>query len=367
MNKVKVIITLLYLTLPYAAFAEGTFEKTMGEIIAASVDSGRSSLSVVSLIYALSILAGIIFIARGLIQLIKDTETGSKSGISNGLLQIFGGSLLASLSTVVIVLLTTWTTDASGNVLISSDKAYSSASNLIGSREDFAVACEDQFDLQPDGTLKKKPGWQQLQCGGSAFANFAKDLAGPATQGILFLTIIWGLFLVATGVARLAQSQNPNSSSYEKHGSIILRILFGSLAISIPAFLMSLSNSIFGSGSGSFEVSILAQNPDAFAGGFKVGSNEISKLYGEMMGYIFYGLIPFGLFAFVSGLNSFVKASDGQQGGQHNLAAGAVKMVAGVALVNGKLFTCSMAATLGAKMDLVGFCVKNLPPQSIGM
>lgn len=361
MYKLFTFITIFYISFPYTALAQDSFEKTMGEIIAASVDSGRSSLSVVSLIYALSILTGVIFIARGLIQLIKDTESGSRSGISNGILQIFGGSLLASLSTVVIVLLTTWTTDASGNVLISSDKAYSSASSLIGSREDFTVVCEDQIEIQEDGRIKKIPGLQQLRCGGSAFANFSKDLAGPATQGILFLTIIWGLFLVATGVARLAQSQNPNSSSYEKHGSIILRILFGSLAISIPAFMMSLSNSIFGSGSGSFEVSILAQNPDAFAGGFKVGSNEITKLYSEMMGYIFYGLIPFGLFAFVSGLNSFVKASDGQQGGQHNLAAGAVKMVAGIALVNGRLFTCSMAATLGGKMELVGFCVKNIP------
>lgn len=353
----KIIGTaLLYVSYTNIAQAQGAYETTMGQIVATSVDSGRESLNVVSLIYALSILIGIVFIARGLVQLIKDTEANARSGIGNGLLQIFGGALLASLSTVVVVLLNSWTVGADGSVLISSDGAYASASELIGTRDNFTVTCEARFEVGDDGQVQEIPGWQQLECGGSAFANFAKDLAGPATQGILFLTIIWGLFLVFTGIMRLAQSQNPNSSSYEKHGSIILRILFGSLAISIPAFLMSLSNSIFGAGNGAFEVSLLAQNPDAFAGGFRTGENAVAQMYGELMGYIFYGLIPFGLFAFVSGLNSFVKAADGQSGAQQSLAAGAVKMIAGIALVNGKLFTCSMAATLGARGDLIGFC-----------
>lgn len=338
-----------------AALAQGTYETTMGEIVAASVDSGRSDLKVVTLLKSIAILIGITFIARGLIQLIKDTETNTKSGIGNGLLQIFGGALLASISPAIDILLNSWTKNADGEEIVSSRGAYSSAESLRGQREDFIVTCETRYEFGDDGTVNEIPGWQQLECGGSAFANFAKDLAGPAMQGILFLTIIWGLFLIITGIIRLSHSQNPNSTFYEKQGSIVLRILFGSLAISIPAFLMSMSNSIFGAGNGAFEVSLLAQNPDVFAGGFKIGDNEISQLYGEMMGYIFYGLIPFGLFAFVSGLSSFVKASDGQQA-QQSLAAGAVKMAAGIALVNGRLFTCSMAATLGARSDLVGFC-----------
>jgi len=350
---------ILYFIFSSVAFSQGAYETTMGEIVAASVDSGRNDLKVVSLIKSLAILVGIIFIARGLIQLIRDTENTTRSGIGNGLLQIFGGSLLASISPAIEILLNSWTRNAAGDEIVTSNGAYSSAASLRGQRENFTVTCETRYELGDDGKVTEVQGWQQLECGGSAFANFAKDLAGPAIQGILFLTIIWGLFLIVTGIIRLSQSQNPSSTFYEKHGSIVLRILFGSLAISIPAFLMSMSNSIFGAGNGAFEVSLLAQNPDVFAGGFKIGGNEIAQLYGEMMGYIFYGLIPFGLFAFVSGLNSFVKASDGQQA-QQSLAAGAVKMIAGIALVNGKLFTCSMAATLGARSDLVGFCATSL-------
>lgn len=348
---------LFFLTWSGLAYAQtqapgvGTYETTMGQIIANSVDAGRNKPSVINLMWSISVLVGIIFIAKGLIQLIRDTESGSKSGISNGLLKIFGGALLVSLSTVVTMLLGSWLFDADGNQTLTSTGAFTSASSL-SERPDYTLFCPPTTTR--DGGVR--PEIENMNCGPAAFANFARDAAGPMTQAILFLTVTWGLFLVGTGVARLANSQNPNSSHFEKHGSIVLRIIFGSLAISIPTFMMAVSNSVFGGSTESFQASILAQNPEAFAGAFKVGSSDIEKYYSEMMGYIFYGLIPFGVFAFVSGLNSFVKASDGQQGGQYSLGAGVVKMVAGIALVNGKLFSCSMAATLGANVGLVGFC-----------
>lgn len=347
-----IIFTLLALiSIPEVALAQGSYETTMGEIIASSVDAGRNSPSVINLMWSIAVLVGIVFIAKGLIQLIKDTETGSKSGISNGLLKIFGGALLVSLSTVVGMLLGSWAFDGDGNQTIATTGAFTSAAPL-SLDPDYTLFCP----TVPTDNGGERTEIENMNCGPAAFANFARDAAGPITQAILFLTVIWGLFLVGTGVSRLANSQNPNSQHFEKHGNIILRIMFGSLAVSIPTFMMAVSNSVFGGQTEAFEISLLAQNPEAFATGFRVGSSEVELYYSEMMGYIFYGLIPFGVFAFVSGLNSFVKASDGQQGGQYSLGAGVVKMVAGIALVNGKLFSCSVAATLGANVGMVGFC-----------
>ena len=349
-----IFIAFAFMTFPNMVLAQtggGTYETTMGQIIADSVDAGRNSPSVINLIWSVSVLVGVIFIAKGLIQLIKDTETGAKSGISNGLLKIFGGALLVSLSTVIGMLLSSWAYDADGNQILATSGAFTSANSLV-EEPDYTLFCPPT--VTRNGNVR--PEYENMNCGPAAFANFARDAAGPITQAILFLTVIWGLFLVGTGVSRLANSQNPNSTHFEKHGSIILRILFGSLAVSIPTLMMAVSNSFFGGNTEAFEVSLLARNPEAFATGFRIGSGEMEQYYSEMMGYIFYGLIPFGVFAFVSGLNSFVKASDGQQGGQYSLGAGVVKMVAGIALVNGKLFSCSVAATLGANVGMVGFC-----------
>lgn len=346
--KIWVLIFPLVLFLASGAAAQGTYETTMGEILSESLDSG-SKRSILSLIWALSVLVGIILVFKGLVQLIKDTETGSKAGMGNGLLKIFSGALLFSLTTLVGTLAVSWMPGAGG---VDLTEYATSASSLRNPETEFEVSgC----------TYSQRINLANPNCYPAAFANFARDLAGPLIQALIFISVVWGLFLVGTGVSRLANVQNPSSTYFDRTGAVILRIIFGSLAISLPVFLNAASNSLFGGQADAFEVSILAQSPKDFVDEKFVQVSGTVGYYSEMMGYIFYGLIPFGLFAFASGLNSFVKASDGQQSGGGGLGAGAVKMVAGILLVNGKIFTCSMASTFGAKVDLIGFCATKIP------
>lgn len=354
------------------AFAQvpgpGSFEDTVGRMVENSNPS-QSTVSLgkmivnslqsdgtkrlVTVMYLIAVLGGIIFVVKGLIQLVKDTDTGTKSGIGHGLVKVFAGALLMSLSTVVFTLSNSWSeqggkitylaTNSDSDVRLSDlsqDPLFSTGCTVISVRADAA----------------------NPNCYSALFANFARDAAGPLIQAIIVICVIWGIFLIATGLSRLANSQNPSSPYFEKTSGIILRIIFGSLAISMPFFLNTVSNSFF-SGAGAFELTLLSKEPSEFV---REGTNlqtkdsvnhlPVTDYYLAMMHYVFFGLIPFGLFAFASGLNSFVKASDGQQNGGLGLGAGVVKMVAGVALVNGKVFTCSMASTLGANVNMVGFC-----------
>ena len=50
---------ILYFIFSSVAFSKGAYETTMGEIVAASVDSGRNDLKVVSLIKSLAILVAV--------------------------------------------------------------------------------------------------------------------------------------------------------------------------------------------------------------------------------------------------------------------------------------------------------------------
>ena len=330
MNKkyIKYVGFLSLMLTPTLSYAQGgacpkeSGNDTFGRIVnSVMLDT---SAPFMSFLIALSFLAGIAAVASGLIQLIKDndgTGGGRSSGISNGLLKIFAGAFLVALPVVVQVGATTFFGDSNLNT-------FSTAGGVC---EPATSTAENMYQ---------------------AFANFTLDSVDPLTQAGMVVAVILGIFLLITGLQRLANYKNPNSPHFDKMNSFIVRLIVGILFINFPFVIDAIGTSFSFDNTVNYR-SILSHSQSAASG---MNTGDAAQQYANMMQLIMYGLYPFGLFALISGVRVFYLAAE-DTGGRSNFGQGVVRMVAGVLLLNMSMFSCAVMNTVSpGSANMIGFC-----------
>lgn len=327
-------IVFIFSVLPDALFAqvsnEGTNQGQLEDIATASCKAddtfgnivnnamGNTGGELISVMFTISAVIGLIGVGMGIKSLIASSSDGRSSPVSSGLMKIFAGSLLISLPAAMTIIGESFFKDA----------ANSSNSILGGvSKRDLCKPADNLTQM---------------------YTNFVYDAADPLSKLAYFAALIIGIYLILSAFQRLMDSSNPNSQYNNKTGQQIARLAVGGLFVNIQALVTVLSDTLF-AGQGRYKPidfqasSILAHKMDS-GQGFDYFCNAASD-------YIFWGLVPFGLFAVISGLRSIYMSMEGGQ--QASIGGGFVRIVAGIILVNMKPFAIAVMNTLAPSAKIL--------------
>lgn len=322
---------LIILTIPTTVYAQPVTslpsnacsgEDTFGKIVQNAI--GNSDTGIISTLFVLSTFIGVVGVILGIRSLLDvATNDGRNATLSNGLLKIFGGSLLAALPFFATII---------GRSFFGSSVDTTVQTNTAmnrGSQEDICSQADTVLGM---------------------YENFVRDAADPLTKLAYFAAIVIGLYLVMSAVQRLMQGSAPNSQYYGKFNAQILRLSIGALFINIQPLLLFTSSTFF-SGISGFDPTRNFATDNIL--GYKSSDSASNALeqFCNINDYIYIGLIPFGIFAVISGLRSIYLNIDGSQ--QSSIGGGAVKIIAGVILVNMELFANAVVNTINPSASLI--------------
>lgn len=331
---IKKLFAMAFLFSPFATYAQvpedsseqfsaacAASEDTFGQIVQNAI--GNTNNELISLIMVLSAVIGIIGVGLGIKSLIDSTSDSRSAPIANGLLKIFAGSLMISFPAIITVLGQTMF-NADGETRNLNETAFG-----VGSRQNL---CEADTLL-------------------GMYENFVRDAADPLSKLAYYAAVIMGVYLISTAIQRLMNASNPTSPHNGKSGQQVVRLFVGALFINIQPLIMMLSSTLFNErGGASFQDrnfitnSILSQS--------SVGSaNDAISQFCNINHYVYLGLIPFGIFAVISGLRSIYLNIEGSQ--QSSIGGGTVKIIAGIILVNMEIFANSVVNTINPSADLI--------------
>lgn len=317
-NRFIYITTFIPFVMPTYAAAQSCSDvgnDTFGKLVN-NVISPSQTQQIISLFLALFFIAGIVYMATGLKGLMDASDGRSGEKFSSPMFKIGAGTALVAFPAILYMLTRTVFNSGSG--------LATNYSNLCG---------------EVDGTTAAN-NMQQM------FMNFVNDAADPLTQAAFVFSILIGLYLVGTSLMRFAQSGQPNSQYASKNGQTIGRLIVGVLFINLPTLLDTISRTVFGSTGGSISLSALASSGSILQYRDNgAGSGSVLETACGVESFIYLGVVPFGIFAFISGLRQVYLSLDGQ-GAQQPAGKGIVKMVAGILLVNLEMFATAAINTL---------------------
>ena len=198
-------------------------------------------------------------------------------------------------------------------------------------------------------------------------ANFATDVSQPLIVVIYVFAAIIGLLMVGSALHQFPQTTTPSQGGPTVTG-LLSRIAVGVLLINLYALSQSFTATVFtqefsigGAGcsplsySNHLDGSGAVQSLADCLSGTDVG---IEKYAVGMQRVIYYALIPFGLIAFISGLMAINSAAQGRQsqnGGGYK--GGAVRIIAGVMMINMSSFVCTAERTFSTGAVKNSYCV----------
>jgi hypothetical protein len=253
-----------------------------------TLQANAISTAVVNLVVAVSALTGVFFLVRGLIVLKEASDSdGRNATMSQGLLRIFAGTLLVSLSASV--------------------KGFA---EIVGYSDAYDYLASPGQVLEPTN----------VSAGGDLvkmFANFAVNAAAPLASLIMAVGFFVGLITMVSGIVLAARIGSQGSR--EGVSSVVGRILIGAMLLNTPWILdaisqtMGISNAgLWGGGSSGFmDISQKAQGVlDYSGGGGGAGSSARAACVAAAA---MYAVIPFGIIAFIKGLLMLKDAIDGNQ------------------------------------------------------
>ena len=199
-------------------------------------------------------------------------------------------------------------------------------------------------------------------------ANFATNVAQPLMVVVYVFSAILGILMVGSALYQLPSTASPSMQG-PTVPSLLARITIGVLLINLYGMSQMLTATAFNS-----EMTIAGANCSALSYSNHIDARGAVKsladcLTGEsldieryavgMQRVIYYTLIPFGLIAFVSGLMAINAAAQGRQqqnGGGYK--GGAVRIIAGVIMINMSTFVCTAEKTFGTEFTRNSYCTK---------
>lgn len=286
--------------------------------------------NLIILVLGLTFIIGISFIGKGLLKLKEAADTnGTQVKYTEGFYRLAAGAFLVS---IVSTLFMGWA--SLGNPYF--DRGVWATKTMVKPGERFAMG---------DG---------QTLVGMAA--NFAIDAAGPLSTLVLALSVIIGIILVASALVSFAKLDS--NGGRESFGPVAMRFFVGIL-LTNSYWALSVVSASFG-----------FDNPFTWVGGsnfselgeqarksiFNYNPSEEEGFMGRarsVMHIAFMGLVPFGLIAFIRGLLEFKNAAEATR--QASFGTGCVYLLAGVALVNGEKFACTVGNTFMGS-GLASFC-----------
>lgn len=292
-------------------------DDTFGTIVNNAM--GNTGGELISVMFTISALIGVIGVGLGIKSLIASSSDSRANPVASGLMKIFAGSLLISIPAAMTII---------GETFFKEEANKSTTDLLKG-------------DIKRD-LCKPADNLTQM------YTNFVIDAADPLSKLAYFAALIIGIYLILSAIQRLMESSNPNSQYNNKTGQQIARLAVGGLFVNIQALVTVLSDTLF-SGQGNYEAlkfqggSVL-DHKVTYPEGFDYFCNAASD-------YIFWGLVPFGLFAVISGLRSIYMSMEGGQ--QASIGGGFVRIVAGIILVNMKPFAIAVMNTMAPSAKII--------------
>lgn len=325
----KIFPAILTFILPGKVFAQDgnqlqsacNADDTFGKIVNSAI--GNTGSELISTIYVVSALIGVVGVGMGIKALISSASDSRSNPVGNGLLKIFAGSLLISFPAMMVIIGTTFFNE------------QARTEGFTGPVPQGYIASDQ---CSPANNMMEM------------YTNFVVDAADPLTKLAYFGALVIGIFLILTAVQRMMDSANPNSAHNGKYGEHLLRLAVGGLFVNLMPLITVLSETLF-FGQSSYrridingEKGVLTYVPEG-------GNSSGLQYFCNINDYIFIGLIPFGLFAVIAGLRSIYMSIDGKQ--QSSIGGGAVKIVAGIILVNMKVFSIAVINTIAPSADLI--------------
>lgn len=283
-----------------------------------NIISPNNTRSLSSLLIGIFALIGLINIALGLRKLVDWSDGKNGTTVSAGIYRILGGGVLIAFPLAV--------------------------ASLVGT-----VFGGENVSSVGTGTIA---GVEEADTLSVMYTNFVKNAADPLTKASLIFGILLGLYLMGVGIMRLIESSNPSSPHANKTGPHLIKIIAGTVLINLQSFILISSNTVFSSSNtGPLQNAALATTSilsRQTSGGSGSGALEA---YCDTSSYLYIGLIPFGVIAFIIGLRSVYMSMEGGQ--QASMAGGWVKIVAGIILVNMELFVNATVNTFSPSASFI--------------
>jgi hypothetical protein len=170
-------------------------------------------------------------------------------------------------------------------------------------------------------------------------ANFASNVVPTFMTVAWGMAMLWGAWLIVTGVHTLAVQNERGGTSQVKP---IHRIVYGGLLMQLPYFI------------GAIATTLGYSDPVVGSSGFVANSVNLSysppggvallENYARLIGHIFVIMAMFGVIAVWKGI-SYLKAA-AESGQQGLTSAGLTHIIGGALLVNAKVTTCFILNTV---------------------
>ncbi len=271
----------------------------------------NTTLQLITLICSASFIIGMFLVWRGLVRLMKVTDASGQEPLSGALMTLGSGVFMVAFPATIMV----------GVATIGAPGVWQ-----------FSIS----GGLGPGGAVQDD-GFIGL------VANFAVNAAGPLSTLVLALSVVIGLFLVASSIVDLSKLNTPNSRPPE-FGAIVVKFAVGVALVNI-FWLVGVVGQTFGisaNGAGHFtEITARTMTYSRAA----ASADSLATRADLILRIALAALIPFGLIAFVRGLLILKDSAGGTR--QVSMGAGFTHIVGGVALVNAEAMSCAIMNTFG--------------------
>lgn len=325
-NIFYLVIAALALSVPSVVAAA---EDPLGGIAACSVSTetlgsffcrfqSSTTTQLITLVCTASFIVGLFLVWRGLGKLARVAEVSSQEPLSGALMTLGSGVFLTAFPATIMMGLAT-----------------------LGSGGVWQLTMSGE--LGPGGAVE-----------GDSFihlvANFAVNAAGPLSTLVMALSVVIGLFLVASSLTDLSKINSPNSRPPE-FGAIVVKFGVGLALVNIY-WLIGVVGQTFGiSSNDAGHFTEITARTLSYSQSAKAAT-DLATRADWIMRIALAALIPFGLIAFVRGLLILKDSAAGTR--QVSMAAGFTHIVGGVALVNVEPVSCAIMATFG--VSGMAFC-----------
>lgn len=276
--------------------------------LGAVIDSGRTNIMpVFTLMQYIAYVLGAFIIVRGLIKLKEHTEQGDRAPLSHAILHLLGGTFLVSLPAITGILTRTFLLNA-----------------------------------VPGGTIRAAA----LAGGGPTLSldvmliNFVRNIQLPMYMLLSALGVILGLFLIITGLLRLARNGGQDGPRNSFGSGTIMRLVIGSALLSLGATSDVFTNTLFG---GSI-VQFTGLDPS-------LGLGDTSRFDAALSA----GLVFFQIIGFIAFMRGMLMLKALSEGGQVSTAAAFTHIFGGAMAFNIAPLLQVIQNTLGISISILNF------------
>ncbi len=349
MRKTLAALAALLSTASAAWAQDATTSNTIGSSVQTAMSDAVGPL--IMLISVASFAGGLYLFARGLVRLKNVPSDRAEAGPAFA--AIFAAVLLIALPDVAGVGITT--VFGGGSLFGSSDltqvsqqldtdangtHAQDMTSTIIG----LATVSAPTSCLSGTGATGTSDSGNAVTC---MAGNLAKNAVPIGIIAIFVFAFLAGLVTFASAILELTKGEREQRSPGLWPKMILSVLLMNALYL----FMFS-SNTLLGTSSSAISTKGLDTSSTLLK---YTGTSSSFQSYADLIGYCFYILAFFGVFAFVRGI--YMLKNTAENKGQSTYGAGMTFMVAGILLANAKFTTCMVLTTVaGASASAAGFC-----------